>query len=332
VKGGFRRAQRIVLALALADRHPATPCPSAGGDERVAAVGRRAPPDGARRDRDHRPDARVRRVRALAGTLGESIPAGAGDYVVKTFWHFDFGYSQRFNASMRDVLAWTLPVDVTMVVGSLTIGMALGVAGGLVAASRPGTVISRGLQGLAAVLLCCPPYFLPLMVLVLFAPGVGKIAEIPFLSPPNLYPDQPHDFLGWVHLLWLPVFIVALPVASQVLRMTLLTVRDVGDQEFIGTARAKGLAEGRILRRHILPLALAPIATLTAANVALVVTNVTLVESAWNLPGLYRELKDVASLQDTDTVQILIIETTTFIVVANMLADAVQAWLDPKVR
>jgi ABC-type dipeptide/oligopeptide/nickel transport system permease component len=59
---------------------------------------------------------------------------------------------------------------------------------------------------------------------------------------------------------------------------------------------------------------------------------VTVVESAWNLPGLYRELKDVASLQDTDTVQILIIETTTFVVVANMLADAVQAWLDPKVR
>jgi peptide/nickel transport system permease protein len=170
------------------------------------------------------------------------------------------------------------------------------------------------------------------MLLVLFAPGVGKLAEIPFLSAPNLFRDEPHSFFGWLHVLWLPVFIVALPVASQVLRMTLLTVRDLGDQEFIWTARAKGVSEGRILRRHVLPLALAPIATLTAANVALVVTNVTLVESAWNLPGLYRELRDVASLQDTDTVQVLIIETTTFIVVANMLADAVQAWLDPKVR
>jgi peptide/nickel transport system permease protein len=269
---------------------------------------------------------------ALAGTLGESVPAGAWDYVVRTFWHLDFGFSQRFNGPMSDVLRWTLPVDVTMVVGSLTVGMALGVTGGLIAASRPGTLIGRGLQGLAAVLLCCPPYFLPLMLLVLFAPGIGKIVEIPFLSAPNLYRDQPHDLLGWVHVLWLPVLIVALPVASQILRMTLLTVRDVADQEFIWTARAKGLTEGQIMRRHVLPLALAPIATLTAANVALVVTNVTLVESAWNLPGLYRELRDVASLQDTDTVQVLIIETTTFIVVANMLADAVQAWLDPKVR
>ena len=81
--------------------------------------------------------------------------------------------------------------------------------------------------------------------------------------------------------------------------MTLVTVRDVTGQDFIQTARAKGISEGRVRRRHVLPLALAPIATLTAANVALVVTNVTLVESAWNLPGLYRELRDVASLQDT---------------------------------
>ena len=236
---------------------------------------------------------------ALAGTLGQSAPAAAGDYVVRTFWHGDLGFSQRFNGSMRDVIAWTLPVDLTMVVGSLVLGMALGVAGGLLAASRPGTFHSRGLQGLAAVLLCCPPYLLPLMMLVLFAPGIGRIAEIPFLSVPNLYRDEPHGFLG---------------------------------QDFIQTARSKGISEGRVMRRHVLPLALAPIATLTAANVALVVTNVTLVESAWNLPGLYRELRDVASLQDTDTVQVLIIETTTLIVVANMLADAVQAWLDPRVR
>jgi peptide/nickel transport system permease protein len=269
---------------------------------------------------------------ALAGTLGESVPAGARDYVVRTFWHLDLGYSQRFHGSMGEVIAWTLPVDAAMVIGSLVVGLVLGVVGGLIAAARRGTVTSRGLQGLAAILLCCPPYFLPLMLLVLFAPGFGRLVEIPFLSVPNTYRDEPHTFLGWIHLLWLPVLIVALPVAAQILRMTLVTVRDADGQDFIWTARAKGLSEGRVLRRHVLPLAVPAIATLTAANVALVVTNVTLVESAWNLPGLYRELREVASLQDTDTVQVLILETTFFIVVANMLADAAQAWLDPRVR
>jgi ABC-type dipeptide/oligopeptide/nickel transport system permease component len=269
---------------------------------------------------------------ALAGTLGESVPSGAWHYVTRTFWHGDFGYSERFQGSMHDVLVWTLPVDVSMVVGGLVVGMALGIAGGMVAASRPGTFRSGALQGLAAFFLCCPPYWLPLMLLILFAPGVGTVLQIPFLSPPNLARDDPHTFFGWLHTLWLPILIVALPVAAQVLRMTLVTVRDVDDQTFIQTARAKGVSEGRVLRRHTLPLALSAITTLTAANVALVVTNVTLVESAWNLPGLYRELRDVAALQDTDTVQALIIETTTFIVVANMLADGLQAWLDPKVR
>jgi peptide/nickel transport system permease protein len=269
---------------------------------------------------------------ALAGTLGESAPAGAWDYVVRTFWHFDLGYSDRFNGPMRQVIVWTLPVDAAMVVGSLVVGFVLGVAGGLVAASRPHTFRSRGVQVLAAILLCCPPYFVPLMLLVLFAPGFGQLVQLPFLSVPNTYRDEPHSFFGWLHLLWIPILVVALPVAAQILRMTLVSVRDAEGHDFIWTARAKGVSEGRILRRHILPLALPPIATLTAANVALVVTNVTLIESAWNLPGLYRELRDVAALQDTDTVQVLILETTFFIVIANMLADAAQAWLDPKVR
>jgi peptide/nickel transport system permease protein len=268
----------------------------------------------------------------LSGKLGESLPAAAGDYVVKTFWHFDFGFSGRFNGPMSDVLAWTLPVDVTLVFGGLLLGLVLGLAGGIVAVSRPGTVVSRALQALGVFLICCPPYWLPFMLLIFFAPGIAAIVEIPFLSTPNLYRDETHGLIGWLHLLWLPMLLVALPVAAQVLRMAVLTVRDVGDEDFIRTARAKGLSEGQVLRRHVVPLILAPVITLTASNVALVVTNVTLIEAAWNLPGLYRELRDVASLQDTDTVQMLIIETTVFIVVANMVADAVLARLDPTVR
>jgi peptide/nickel transport system permease protein len=269
---------------------------------------------------------------ALADRLGQSAPAAAWDYVVMTFWHFDFGYSGRFEGPMSDVLAWTFPVDAAMVFGSLLIGMALGLAAGLLAVARPGSFVSRALQGLGVFLLCCPPYWLPFLLLILFAPGIAMLVEVPFMSTPNLYRDEPHGLFGWVQLMWVPMLMVALPVAAQVLRMTILSVRDVGDQDFIGTARAKGLSEGQVLRRHVLPLVLAPVTALTATNVALVVTNVTLVEAAWNMPGLYRELRDVAALQDTDTVQMLIVQTTVFIVVANALADVIQARLDPTVR
>jgi ABC-type dipeptide/oligopeptide/nickel transport system permease component len=110
---------------------------------------------------------------ALADRLGQPAPAAAWDYAVTTFWHFDLGVSGRFNGPMNDVVAWTFPLDVTMVFGSLLLGMGLGVAAGLVAVARSGTLVGRGLQGLAVVLLCCPPYFLPFMLLILFAPGVA---------------------------------------------------------------------------------------------------------------------------------------------------------------
>lgn len=269
---------------------------------------------------------------ALSDRLPASVPVSAWDYVVKTFWHFDLGYSALFREPMKDSLFWTLPMDVTMVAGGLLLGLGLGVVGGLVAAARPGTVASRGLQALGAVVLCCPPYWLPFLFLILFAPGFGQLVELPFVSAPNQYRDESHSVFGWALVLWLPLLMVSLPLAAQILRMTIVSMRDVGDQSFIQTARAKGISEARVLRRHALPMAVAPIAALSAANVALLITNVTLVESAWNLPGLYRSVRDVAGIQDTDTVQALIIETTVFVVVANMLADAVQAWLDPQVR
>jgi peptide/nickel transport system permease protein len=268
----------------------------------------------------------------LAGKLYESLPASAWDYVVKTFWHRDLGISGRFQEPMWDVIAWTLPVDLALVVGGMLLGMGLGLAGGLLAAAHSGRPLGRGLHGLSVFLLCCPPYWLAFMLLIFFAPGVGKVLQVPFLSKPNLGVHDPHSFVGWLHLLWMPCLLVALPLATQVFRMTLVSVRDVQGQEFLRTARAKGLSERRVLVRHILPVALTPIAALTAANVALVVTNVTLMEAAYNLPGLYGEIKNLSGIEDTDTMQALIIETTVLIVVANMLADLVHARLDPRVR
>jgi peptide/nickel transport system permease protein len=268
----------------------------------------------------------------MAGTLSDSVPASAWDYVVKTFWHRDLGVSERFQGPMWDVMVWSVPVDLALVVGGIVLGMGIGLTTGLIAAAREGSRLGRGLQGASVFLLCCPPYWLAFMLLIFFAPTVGKVVQLPFLSTPNLGKDDPHSFIGWLHLLWVPCLMVALPLATQVFRMTLVTMRDVKDQDFLRTARAKGLSERRVVVRHMLPVALTPIAALTAANVALVVTNVTLMESAYNLPGMYGQIRELSGLQDTDTMQALIIETTVLIVVANMLADLVQAFLDPRVR
>jgi peptide/nickel transport system permease protein len=268
----------------------------------------------------------------LSGTLGEPAPAAAWHYAVRTFWHHDLGRSATYQGPMGDVLHWTLPMDLAMVGGGLICGIALGMAGGVVLVARHGTRTAAALQAATAALLACPPYLLGFAVLVLFAPGTGYLLQLPFVSKAELYGEMPTTAAGWAKELWLPWLLVGLPLAAQVLRMTASGIREALGEDFVRTARAKGLSTARVIRRHALPVAMASIAALSAANVAILITNVILVESAFNLPGLYGDVRHVQSYNDTDTIQVVIIQSTILIVVANMLADAVQARLDPTVR
>lgn len=269
---------------------------------------------------------------ALAGRLTQPVPLAAWHYVVKTFWHHDLGVSGTFRQPVSEVLWWAMPVDLGMVFGGIACGTALGLAGGLLMASRPRGPVVAGLHGLTAVLLAAPPYWLGFMILVCFAPGIGHVVQVPFVSTPSSIAHPPDGVLPWVHALWIPWLVVGLPLAAQVFRMSSRSLRDVMGEDAILAARARGVSERRVMRRHALPLALAPVASLTAVNMAIVITNVTLMESAFNLPGIFREVRDIANFGDFDLLQGMLIETTVLIVVANMLADAVQARLDPTVR
>jgi peptide/nickel transport system permease protein len=98
-----------------------------------------------------------------------------------------------------------------------------------------------------------------------------------------------------------------------------------------GTVRARAL-EVRVMRCHALPLAVAPVAALTGANMAMLVTNIVLVESAFNIPGIYREIRSVYSFADLPMIQGMVIETTVVIVAANTLTELIQARIDPRLR
>jgi peptide/nickel transport system permease protein len=220
-----------------------------------------------------------------------------------------------------------------MVVGGVATGLALGLAGGVAVAARPRSRTAAALHGATALVLSSPPYWLGFMLLVLFAPGTGYLLEIPFLSPFHTKFDLGRrGILDWLLALWLPWVLVGLPLAAQVLRMTASGIREAFGEDFLRTAHAKGLRRWRIVVRHALPVAMAPIAALTGANMALVVTNVILMESAFGLPGIFGDVRHIESFDDFELLQGMIIEITILIVLANMLADAVQARLDPQVR
>jgi peptide/nickel transport system permease protein len=269
----------------------------------------------------------------LRGTGGQPIYDVALDYVVATYWHFDLGTSPAYyGGSVAEVVEYTLPADLAMVGGGLAAGLLMGTLAGLACAAWPGSMLSRALQIVGALVMSAPPYWLGFLVLVWFAPGTGYVLEIPFVSGLMDYDEAEYGLLGWVKALWMPWVLVGLPLAAAVMRMVVLTLRDAAGEEYLRTARAKGISDRRVLFRHALPLAVAPVAALTAATMPLLVTNVALMESAFNIPGLYREIQSVYSNADLPLIQAMVIETTILIVVANMLADLIQARLDPRVR
>jgi ABC-type dipeptide/oligopeptide/nickel transport system permease component len=269
----------------------------------------------------------------LSGNLGgTSLPVFAWDYAVRTFWHHDLGVTASYGQSVSRVIWWSLPADLALVIGGIVAGIVLGVSGGVYCAAHPRTVATRALHATQAFVLSSPPYWYGLMVLVLFSPGTGYLLQIPFVSGVMEYQSLAAHPLLWLQSLWVPWVMIGLPLAAGVLRMTESQLQEALGEDYVRTALAKGLTPARVLRRHALPVAIAPVAAFTGATMPLLITNVALMESAFNIPGIYREIRSIGAFADYPLLQGVIIETTVIIVVANMIADAIQARLDPTVR
>jgi ABC-type dipeptide/oligopeptide/nickel transport system permease component len=223
-------------------------------------------------------------------------------------------------------------VDCYLLGGALLLGVLIGLLAGALQATRPGALGSRLIALVTALALSSPVYWLGLMLLLLFAPGVGSIAELPFLSTVSGYRDPSSDPLGFVRGLWLPALIVGTPLAAACARMSASQLRSTLYADHVRTARAKGVGRRRVVWRHALPAAAGPVVALVGVSMNLILTNLALIESVFNIPGSFRYIERALVYRDVDLVQALVFEATLFIVVANFLADAIHAWLDPRVR
>ena len=133
----------------------------------------------------------------------------------------------------------------------------------------------------------CPPYFLAFVVLWYFAWNSGEFA-LPFVSGQGDYVPFSEDPLGWAKAMWVAVGARRAAARRRTSRAsTEASMRDVLDADFIRTARAKGLAEKRVLNRHALPAAAPPIAAMTGVNVSTMLINVAAIEYGFGLPGMF---------------------------------------------
>jgi peptide/nickel transport system permease protein len=256
-------------------------------------------------------------------------------YLSDTFLHLDFGYAPKFHEARGRVLLDTMPVDIALLIGSLVCGVAIGLAAGLVGGARRRSAADRALAVGSAIGMSMPVYWFSAIVLVLFAPQSGYLLQVPFGYVP--FADSP---LHWLQSLWVPWLVLAAPLAAMVYRMTRASLAEALDEDFIRTARAKGVREPLVVRRHALRAALSPVIGLVSVNVALLVTNVIVIERAFNLPGFFRvaSIGQINGLGDQephislDDVQALIVEVSLLIALTMFLADVLRAKLDPQAR
>jgi peptide/nickel transport system permease protein len=252
-------------------------------------------------------------------------------FLDRAFLHFDFGDSQQGSGRpVADLIREGLPADLSLLAGGLAVGVAAGVLGGIACARRPRGIASRALQAGALVAMCAPVYVVGLTALLFFGTDIGVVplgAGIPLhyvefgQSPPR-----------WIGSLVVPWIVLGLPLAGMCLRVMLREMVEVGDEDYVRAARAKGLGERAIRRRHIAPAALAPTAMLASASMPLLLTNVVLIERVFSVPGVFRDFtRSIASANIT-----LILGTTAvgaaLIAVTTLLFDLVLLWLDPRVR
>ena len=254
------------------------------------------------------------------------------DYLRRFFLHLDFGIStQRPFLPVRTMLADGIAADVALLVGAMVVGSALGIAGGMVCARHPGTLVARSLQALAALFLCAPVYFVGFAVILLFAPSIG--APIPiFLVSVSSYAPLTNDPAAWLRSLLVPWLVAGLPLAAMCLRMVRASLPAVLAEDFVRTATAKGLSPRRISLRHMLPVALPATLSLIGAYVPILLANVILVEAVFGIPGIYRLIPAAVDSRNFPVLQAIVIVGSILVVVSNAIVDLVLAALDPRVR
>ena len=254
------------------------------------------------------------------------------DYLLDVFLHQDFGRVRGApRPQIEGLLRESLGPSLWLLGGGVAAGLALGLLGGMIAAARRGTVVARAIEVAAVFALCAPVYWVGLMLLVLFAP-VGGAIDAPFDIRDGTYVPFAEDPKQWFDALIVPWLVLGAPLAGMCVRMMRSSTIDVLDEDFIRTARAKGLRGRQVLRRHVLPAGAAPTVSLAGANMALMVTNLVLVERIFNVPGVFRYTTEAMNDGEFEILQALVIVGAFMVVAGNLLVDLALSWLDPRTR
>ena len=250
-------------------------------------------------------------------------------YMKNVFGHFNLGYSYYSNAPVKELILDRLPATLSLVFGGAIVWLVAGVAVGIVSAIRARTRLDRASMGTALVLVSAPEYWLGLVALYLFSEDIGKV---PIFPGAGSYVGLTTDPVKWFESLILPWLVVAAGTAAIYARLVRGNMIETMSEDYIRTARAKGLSERRVVLRHGLRAAINPVVTVIGLDIGVLLGSSVLVETVFQIPGIGRLNYVAITHADFPIVQGTVVLAALCIIVANILVDIGYAFLDPRVR
>lgn len=272
--------------------------------------------------RNPRPELRC----AITERLGLDKPVYVqfGRYVKNIFLHFDFGYSYHSNEDVTTAIFRRAPASVSLAAGASVIWLVVGVGIGVVSALKRKSIFDRGSMLFALIGVSMPSFFLGLVLVYLLGSQLN-IYDVASYEPLT------EDPVGWLKALWLPWIVLAYVSAAIYARMVRGNMLEIQTEDYIRTARAKGLRE-RSVTRHSLRSALTPVVTMYGLDLGILLGGAVITEQIFNIPGIGRLAVESIANQNLPVILGTTVIAAAFVIVANLIVDIAYAALDPRVR
>jgi peptide/nickel transport system permease protein len=253
-------------------------------------------------------------------------------YLERLVFHFDFGYSYQNNVSVKSQIFDRLPATAALAAGGALVWLLIGIPVGIISAIKRGTWMDRVAMGGALVAISAPVYWLGLVSLYLFSKDLGQIQ---IFEGQGAYPSSGNIFTKpdeVIPALIMPWFVLAASFAAIYARFLRGNLLETMSEDYIRTARAKGLRERAVVFKHGVRSAITPIVTILGLDLGILLGGAILTETVFNIPGVGRLAFDAIQKSDLPTVQGTVLMGAFFIIVLNLIVDVVYAFLDPRVR
>lgn len=237
----------------------------------------------------------------------------------------DFGVSVISNRPVIDLIAARMEPTISLALTTIILSVLIAVPLGVIAAWKQGTLIDKFVMVISVLGFSVPVFVIGYLMISVFAMQF------------NWFPVQGFRAIGeglgpFLHRIALPTFTLTLLYIALIARITRTSMLEILGDDYVRTARAKGLPEWRVLTRHALRNCSVPIITVIGIGFALIISGVVVTESVFNLPGLGRLTVDAVLARDYPVIQAVILLASLIYVVINLLIDIAYVLLDPRIR